>query len=198
MEYVKEYELKAFFIYVIEAFERLKIPYMVVGGFAAIFYGEPRFTLDVDIVADVKPVHVTPLLQAFPLPAFYLSEEGLRDSLNRRYPFNIIQPNTGAKVDVVPLPSEPFTMAAFKRRRPMVFDEAGHTAWFISPEDIRLAKLIAFRQTGSDKHLRDARGVLVTMWGKLDLERIRIDAQTMNLNDQCEKLLNTARNDVQE
>jgi len=39
MEPVRDYELKAFFTYVIEVLENLGIPYMVVGGFAAIFYG---------------------------------------------------------------------------------------------------------------------------------------------------------------
>jgi hypothetical protein len=52
MEHVRGYELKAFFSYVIEILERLEIPYMVVGGFAAIFYGEPQLTIDVDIVVD--------------------------------------------------------------------------------------------------------------------------------------------------
>ena len=36
MERVKDYELKAFFGYVTDVLESLKIPYMVVGGFAAI------------------------------------------------------------------------------------------------------------------------------------------------------------------
>jgi hypothetical protein len=39
MEPVRDYELKAFFTYMIEVLENLGIPYMVVGGFAAIFYG---------------------------------------------------------------------------------------------------------------------------------------------------------------
>jgi len=34
MESVRDYELKAFFTYVIKVLERLGIPYMVVGGFA--------------------------------------------------------------------------------------------------------------------------------------------------------------------
>jgi len=36
MEPVRDYELKAFFSYVVEVLENLGIPYMVVGGFAAI------------------------------------------------------------------------------------------------------------------------------------------------------------------
>jgi hypothetical protein len=98
MEHVRDYELKAFFSYVIGVLERLEIPYMVVGGFAAIFYGEPRLTIDVDIVVDMRWEHINPLVAAFPIPDYYISEEGIRDSLQRCYPFNVIQPTTGAKV----------------------------------------------------------------------------------------------------
>ena len=41
MEHVQDYELKAFFTYVIDVLERLGTPYMVVGGFAAIMSFSP-------------------------------------------------------------------------------------------------------------------------------------------------------------
>jgi hypothetical protein len=192
MEPVRDYELKAFFNYVIEVLENLGIPYMVVGGFAAIFYGEPRLTIDVDIVVDMEPEHIKPLVAAFPVPDYYVSEEGIRDSLQRGYPFNVIQPATGAKVDLVPLPRDPFTRSAFQRRQRLEFDEAGRSATFITPEDIIVAKLIAHRETGSDKHLRDARGVLVMQWGELDLEVIRRGARTNGVLEQFEALLEAA------
>ena len=148
MEQVRDYELKAFFTYVIDVLERLGIPYMVVGGFAAIFYGEPRLTIDVDIVVNMRSEHIGPFVAAFPVSEYYVSEEGIRDSLQRRFPFNVIQPKTGAKVDLVPLPRDPFTRAAFERRQRMEYDEAGHSATFITVEDIILAKLLAYRETG--------------------------------------------------
>ncbi|MFQ5813896.1 MAG: hypothetical protein ACE5I2_12030 [Anaerolineae bacterium] len=197
MEPVRDYELKAFFTYVIDVLERLGIPYMVAGGFAAIFYGEPRLTIDVDIVADMKPKHIRPFVTAFPIPDYYVSEEGIRDSLRRRYPFNVIQPATGAKVDLVPLPSDPFTRAAFHRRQRLDYDAEGHSATFITPEDIILAKLMAFQKTKSDKHLRDARGVLVTQWGKLNLEAIRRGAQASGVLARFEGILETARREVE-
>jgi len=197
MEPVRDYELKAFFTYVTKVLERLGISYMVVGGFAAILYGEPRLTIDVDIVVDMKPEHIGPFVAAFPIPDYYVSEEGIRDSLQRRYPFNVIQPVTGAKVDVVPLPRDPFTRAAFERRQRLEYDQAGNTAAFIIPEDIILAKLIAFQKTGSDKHLRDARGVLVTQWGRLDLEAIRRVARSAGVLDRFEKVLDAVRREVE-
>jgi len=55
---LSNYELKASFTYVVQVLEHSEIPYMVVGGFAAIFYGEPRLTLDVDIVVDMRTEHI--------------------------------------------------------------------------------------------------------------------------------------------
>jgi hypothetical protein len=196
MERVRDYELKDFFTYVIEVLESLDISYMVVGGFAAIFYGEPRLTIDVDIVIDMRWEHIRPFVAAFPIPDYYVSEEGIRDSLLRRYPFNVIQPTTGAKVDLVPLPRDSFTRAAFQRRQRMVYDEAGRSADFITPEDIVIAKLIAHRKTGSDKHLQDAQGVLVMQWGELDLEAMRLSAQAGDVLEQLAELLDTAKKDT--
>jgi len=198
MEKVRDYELKAFFTYVIEVLESLDIPYMVVGGFAAIFYGEPRLTIDVDIVIDMRREHIRLFVDAFPIPEYYVSEEGVRDSLWRRYPFNVIEPTTGAKVDLVPLPRDPFTRAAFQRRQRMIYDQAGHSASFITPEDIVVAKLVAHRETGSDKHLRDARGVLLTQWGELDLQAIHDSARQSGVLGIFEKLYQIVQKEMEE
>ncbi len=64
---------------VADFFEAHKIPYRVVGSLASMAYGEPRFTNDVDIVAELKPEHVALLCAAFPAPSF----EGGRDRSTR-------------------------------------------------------------------------------------------------------------------
>jgi hypothetical protein len=195
---VRDYELKAFFTYVVQVLERLGIPYMVVGGFAAMFYGEPRLTIDVDVLIDVKHEHIRLLVAAFPIPDYYVSEEAIRDALHRRYPFNVIQPATGAKVDLVPLPSDTYTRLAFQRRQRLAYDEAGHSATFITAEDIVVAKLIAHRDTRSDKHLRDARGVLVMQWGRLDLEMVRRSADVSGVLEAFEQVLEAAGRKIED
>jgi hypothetical protein len=196
MERVRDHELKAFFAYVIDVLESLEIPYMVVGGFAVILYGRPRLTIDVDIVVDMKLYHVKPFVAAFPILDFYASEEGVRDSLQRRYPFNVIEPTTGAKVDLVPLPRDPFTRAAFDRRQRLTYDEQGHSAMFISPEDIVVAKLAAYEQTESDKHVQDAQSVLTMQWGDLDLDVMRRSARTAGVVELTERLLETVEREM--
>jgi hypothetical protein len=197
-EPVRPNELRAFFAYVIDVLERLDIPYMVVGGFAAIFYGEPRLTLDVDIVVDMSPAHIRPFVAAFPIPDYYVSDEAIRDSLRRRFPFNVIQPFTGAKVDLVPLPRDLFTRLAFDRRQRMEHDAEGHSATFIRAEDLVVAKLVAFRETQSDKHLRDARGILATQWGRLDLEAIRRQAAAAGVGEAFDRALAMARQEAED
>ena len=183
MKPVQDYELKKFFAYVTQALDDLGIPYMVVGGFAAIFYGEPRMTIDIDIVVDMERKHVEPLVKAFPLPDFYISKEGVLDALRRRYPFNIIQPATGAKVDMMPLPRDVYSRIAFRRRKRLVIDESGHSVFVISPEDMIIAKLLAFKSTKSDKHFRDARGVLQIQWDYLDFVVLRKTANAEGVGE---------------
>ena len=193
MEPVRDYELRRFFTHVIQVLERLRIPYMVVGGFAAIIYGEPRLTVDVDIVVDMQPEHVAPFVASFPIDEYYVNEETVRDALRRRYLFNVIESSTGAKVDLVPLPDDAFTQMALSRRQRLPYDQEGHTAAFISAEDMVLAKLLAYRRTGSDKHLRDARGVLAMQRGHLDLEVLRGGALAGGTIELLEDLLETVR-----
>lgn len=191
MEPVRDTELRAFFSYVVQVLDDLGIPYMIVGGFAAIFYGEPRATIDIDILVDMQRRHVEPFVKAFPIPDFYVSKEGILDSLHRRYPFNVIQPTTGAKVDMVPLPRDAFSRASFQRRKRMPIDETGRMAYFITPEDIVIAKLVAFRSTGSDKHLRDARGVLLIQRDELDWDDLWQNAASAGVPELLEELVQT-------
>ncbi|MCB9106876.1 MAG: hypothetical protein H6633_21910 [Anaerolineales bacterium] len=122
----------------------------------------------------------------------------MRDAIRRRFPFNIIQSATAAKVDLIPLPDDIFSRVAFSRRQKKVFNQEGAEAYFISAEDIVLAKLFAFAQTGSDKHLRDVKGILITQWGHLDLELIRRATQQRNLLEQFEQLYNAARQEFED
>ena len=45
---------------------RAGVPYMVTGGVAAIVYGEPRLTNDVDVVLQMVPDDVDRFREAFP------------------------------------------------------------------------------------------------------------------------------------
>ncbi|MFN2169767.1 MAG: hypothetical protein ACK2U9_26340 [Anaerolineae bacterium] len=180
-------ELTSFFIHVIEVLEEVGISYMVVGGYAALFYGEPRMTLDVDIVVDMSAAHVPQFVAAFPESGYYVSEEAILDSLARCYPFNVIESRTAAKVDLVPLPQDVFTRMAFTRRQRVEY-VAGHSATFIAPEDAIVAKLVAHKNTGSDKHLRDAQGMLRVQGDRLNMTLVRRASRASEVLDVLERI----------
>jgi hypothetical protein len=72
-------------IYVATVFDRLGVPYAVVGSMASSFYGESRLTNDVDIVADLPPQRLGEFIDAFPPDDFYLSEDAARRPCNGFY-----------------------------------------------------------------------------------------------------------------
>ncbi len=70
--------------YLVETFETLSIRYMIGGAQAATFYGEPRLTRDIDVVAEIEPSHIPGLLDRFPGGDFYVSEEAVRGAIRDR------------------------------------------------------------------------------------------------------------------
>jgi hypothetical protein len=195
---VEASDLGAFFVYVVGVLEWLEVPYMVVGGFAAVAHGEPRFTADADIVIDMQPEQVDDFVAAFPALSYYVSDpDAIRESLARRTLFNVIQPTTGAKVDLIPLSDDPLHRALFEGRQRLVFDaEAGHAAFFLSAEGLIVSKLDAFRATRSERHLRDIRGVLTVQWGRLDLGYVEAWAERLGLGQEWRNLLDAARREA--
>lgn len=47
---------------------------------------------DIDVVADIKEVHISELLKLFPDNEFYISEDAIRDAIKHKSQFNIIHP----------------------------------------------------------------------------------------------------------
>jgi hypothetical protein len=152
-------EQDEFLRFVVEVLEGLGITYLVTGSVATIFYGEPRFTNDIDIVAEIREEHVDRLVDAFPPEDFYLSPESARNAVEQARQFNVIHPKSGLKVDFMVPVMDAFDLSRFKRAR-RVSPAADYTASFASPEDVILKKLVYFREGGSDKHLRDCAAVL--------------------------------------
>jgi hypothetical protein len=160
-------EQASVFTTVLDVLERNQIPYMITGSVASVLYGEPRMTLDMDIVLDIAPHQVRPFVQAFGND-YYVDETSIRDAIQRRWYFNIIHGSSGAKVDFYVVQDTPYAREAFGRRRNDQFSHAVR-AYFTSAEDTIIGKLQYYHDGGSEKHLRDIRGILRSMPAKLDM-----------------------------
>ena len=167
---------------IVEVLEGLKIPYLVTGSVAAMAYGEPRLTNDIDIVAAVEYSHIPGLLAGFPAEQFYISEESIREAIRCERQFNIIHPRSGLKVDIVIRQNTPFNDSRFRRIRRIRPGET-YEANFAAPEDIIIMKMRYFKEGGSEKHLRDITGIIKISGSEIDRSYIENWAEKLDLAD---------------
>lgn len=168
--------------YVTGVLEKLCLRYFVTGSVAAIFFGEPRFTNDIDIVVDLKPERIQELCSEFPQSEFYLSEETVRRAVRQHSQFNILHPASGLKVDVMIPVVSPFNSVRFSRAA-RIKPEPDYDAVFSSPEDVILKKMEYYREGGSDKHLRDIAGILTISAHLIDRNYIADWAARLELSE---------------
>ncbi len=172
---------------VVGVLERLDLPYLVTGSIATVFYGEPRFTHDIDVVLELPLGRVEELIAAFPTGEFYLDGAMARDAVLRRGQFNVLHPASGLKVDFILATDEPFNRSRFARRV-RIQPDADYGAFFSSAEDLVIRKLEFHRRGGSEKHLRDIAGVLRVSGDLLDYDYIESWAHCLGLEETWHRL----------
>ena len=176
---------------VVEAFDRLRIPYLVGGSMASALHGVTRSTIDADIVAEIKPEHAQALVKELG-EEFYADEEMILDATLHRSSFNLIHLMTMFKVDVFVRKERPFDQVQFQRREELVFTiDPNQIAFVATAEDTILAKLEWYRQGGevSDRQWRDILGVLKVQAGRLDLDYLQKWAVELNVADLLQRAL---------
>jgi hypothetical protein len=147
--------------------EELGIPYMIAGSIASSHHGMPRATNDADVVIDPSPEALTRLLAALEVEGYYVDAAVARDALERRRLFNVIDPATAFKVDLIVRKDRPFSREEFARRVRVPF--GGAEAALATAEDTILAKLEwASRAGGSERQLADVAGILAVSGDRLD------------------------------
>jgi hypothetical protein len=160
--------------------ERIGIPYFFTGSTASMFFGETRFTNDLDVVIDLQPSQVDELADAFDPDEFYVSKDAIRHALTFRTQFNVIHPTTAFKIDfIIPKETDRERFRRAKRVRP----QPDFEAYVSSPEDIIVKKMDAFREGESDKHLRDIASILKVSGGSLDRAYIEREAEQQGLTE---------------
>jgi predicted nucleotidyltransferase len=137
-----------------------KIPYLVSGSVAASYYTEPRMTRDIDLVVELTAADVDRFVGLF-RDDFYVDREMVGKEVARRGMFNLIHNEYVIKVDFIVRAESISDGDAFSRRRRVVID--GVPVWFISAEDLILAKLMWARQSHSETQMRDVSNLLRTV-----------------------------------
>ena len=178
-----------------EQLDAAGIEYMVSGSIASSLQGEPRATHDIDIVVAVRaPASeaAARLKGSFPEPTFYLDERAVREAIETRGMFNLIDTRDGDKVDFWLLTDDSFDRARFERRYVEIFE--GARVPVSRPEDTILMKLRwAAVLGGSEKQFTDALRVYEVQHGQLDEPYLDRWAATLDVRDAMTRLRAAAR-----
>jgi len=149
--------------------EAAGIRYMITGSVASSIYGEPRNTLDIDLVVLLEQTDIGQLPSLFPESDFYLPPTDVITVESRRETrghFNIIHHNTGLKADIYLSRSHPSLPWALDHTRRIQTPACEITV--APPEYVILHKLEFYRESGHQRHPRDIAGMISQQ--ELDLD----------------------------
>lgn len=134
------------------------IRFMVVGSLASTFHGPPRTTIDVDLVVEISESSLTSLLRLIDRDRFYVPDGLALEAVGSGGQFNIVDLETGWKIDLMVRRDRPFSREEFERRHLGVIE--GVEVFVASAEDTVLAKLEWAVVGGSDRQITDAASVI--------------------------------------
>ncbi|MEM6691297.1 MAG: hypothetical protein AAF664_17860 [Planctomycetota bacterium] len=173
-------------------FDRLEIPWMIVGSHASSFYGVPRSTHDIDVVAFIDDNVVRTLVESISSERHYLSEAAIREGRMAK----LIDTQTGDKLDIFLAEKGSVDWESLKRSKPILM--LGGDYPLISVEDLILSKLRWNAMSGdSERQLADVRGVIQRQFAKLKWSYLREMASGVGLLAQLESLRRSVESDIE-
>ncbi len=146
-----------------------KIRYLVSGSVAAMLYGEPRVTHDIDLVVFLRAQDIPRFPDAYPWPQFYLPPPSViaaEVARERRGHFNVIDTDSGLKADFYTANQDVLHAWAFRHAKHYFLKST--SVQVAPPEYVILRKLEYFREGGSEKHVRDIRSMLAVSREQID------------------------------
>ena len=171
-------------------FAAVNVPYYITGGVAAITYGEPRTTRDLDVVISVPRQTINALVAALEAADFYVP--GVEDAVSGRMrTLQITQVTTISRADLVLAEDSEYEQLKFQRRRLITLPN-GTQVYLASPEDVVVNKLRWGQQSQSEKQWRDVLGVLKIQQDHLNYNYIHQWAAAFDLSEQLDQVTREA------
>lgn len=170
---------------VAQILETCGLRYLVGGSLASSMSGEPRSTLDVDIVVALTAADVGPVTDAL-RGEFDVDERAVARAVRERSSVNVFHRASAIKVDLFIMGGSPLDDEQMNRRqRIQVTADPDRFLYAYTPEDILLQKLRWFRKGNevSDRQWRDVLGILLVQGDALDRTYLQERAERLALSD---------------
>jgi hypothetical protein len=140
-----------------QALDRAEIPYMVSGSIALNTYAVPRMTRDIDIVIELKKEDIDRFCKIFET-GFYIDPLTVQEEVKRRGMFNVIDFESGYKIDFIIRKNSPYRQLEFSRR--LSTNAYGFDVWIVSIEDLIISKIAWIQELQSDRQIDDIKNLL--------------------------------------
>ena len=167
---------------IIGKLEAAGIPYMLTGSFASAYHGAPRATQDLDFVIAATASQLRQLTTSLPKAEYYVDSDTALKALASESQFNVIDLETGWKVDLICRRSRPFSQTEFERRQTVNWE--GLDLAVATTEDLLLAKLEWAKLGDSLRQLEDVTALLKLHGQQLDLAYLEHWVDELGLDTQ--------------
>ena len=140
-----------------QALQKAEIPYMVSGSIALNTYAVPRMTRDIDIVIELKKEDIDRFCKIFEI-GYYIDPLTVQEEVKRRGMFNVIDFESGYKIDFIIRKNSDYRQLEFSRR--IETNAYGFDVWIVSIEDLIISKIAWIQELQSDRQMDDIKNLL--------------------------------------
>lgn len=169
--------------------DALGVPWVTAGSIASSLHGEPRSTMDVDMVIGLRSQDMEALAKALGND-YYVDVDAMRAAVKSASSFNAVHLASTIKVDFFVTGDDPFEAERLASRLPV--EMPAGVLYVDTAEHTLLRKLEWYRRGGeiSERQWRDVQAIARIQGDRLDREQLRRWSGILGVTDLLERVLN--------
>jgi len=160
---------------------REEIDYVFIGGIAVMVYGNPRTTVDLELVIEVDEEELEDFAEYLSEQGFFADSEDIKRAFRERTSFSAEEKDSLFRLDVKGV-YEPKERMTLENRKKIEYE--GMEMYVTSPEDT-IAKQLYY---GSEQDVEDAESIYVRQKDDLDKEYLEERCEALGVIDELEDM----------